>query len=207
MASSDLVEGLELESGLDAGLDTEAEAEATAQVDAETEADSSLVAEATAGLDAEISQALEKEASSEPADADLDDTEKIMQKYDESDAKAELAQKAITLDSDGGGIDKISASSLAHNKDEDNEHLKSIFERYLTSGKDQNGTPDGSKIVEKWNAQLAAEEAIRDWNKLSDPALNKFMKDYMQKSWEKFDTYNRGHIDILEAVPFIRDLM
>jgi len=67
--------------------------------------------------------------------------------------------------------------------------------------------PDGSKIIERWNAQLAAEEAIKDWNKLSEPALNKFMSDYMQKSWEKFDMYNRGHIDILEATPFIRDLM
>ena len=210
MASSNLEGGLELESALDAGLDSEAQVEAgaEAQVDAEVEADSSLVAEATVGLDSEISEALEKAVSSEPMDPDLDDTEKIMERYEETDAKAELAQKAMTLDGDArGGIDKISASSFAHSKDEDNEHLKSIFERYLTGGKGQNGMPDGSKIIERWNAQLAAEEAIKDWNKLSEPALNKFMNDYMQKSWEKFDTYNRGHIDILEATPFIRDLM
>ena len=52
--------------------------------------------------------------------------------------------------------------------------------------------PDGSKIIERWNGQLAAEEAIKGWNNISEPALNKFMSDYFQKSWEKFDTFNRG---------------
>jgi hypothetical protein len=42
----------------------------------------------------------------------------------------------MTLDGDpNGGVDKISASSFAHKKDEDNDHLKSIFEHYLISGK------------------------------------------------------------------------
>lgn len=106
-----------------------------------------------------------------------------------------------------GGVDKISASSFAHDKDEDNAHLKEIFERFLTGGKGPNGMPDGSKVLERWNAQLAAEEAIKSWNTISDPALEKFMGDYMQKAWERVDPYNRGSIDILEATPFIRDLM
>lgn len=59
-----------------------------------------------------------------------------MQRYEETDAKNELSQKEMTLDGDpNGGVDKISASSFAHKKDEDNDHLKSIFEHYLISGK------------------------------------------------------------------------
>ena len=42
---------------------------------------------------------------------------------------------------------------------------------------------------------------------MSDPALEKFIKDNFDKSWSKFDNFERGSIDVLETVPFIRDLM
>ena len=52
-----------------------------------------------------------------------------------------------------------------------------------------------------------AEEALKTWNTLSEPALEKFIKDNFEKSWSKYDNFDRGQIDILEAVPFIRELM
>jgi hypothetical protein len=52
-----------------------------------------------------------------------------------------------------------------------------------------------------------AEEALKNWNTLSEPALEKFIKDNFEKSWGKYDNFDRGQIDVLEAVPFIRDLM
>ena len=75
------------------------------------------------------------------------------------------------------------------------------------SGFGPDGMPNGSKVLEKWNGQLAAEEALKTWNELSEPALEKFMKDHFEKSWSKFDNFDRGSLDLLEAVPFIRDLM
>lgn len=51
------------------------------------------------------------------------------------------------------------------------------------------------------------EEALKNWNTLSEPALEKFIKNNFEKSWSKYDNFDRGQIDILEAVPFIRDLM
>lgn len=38
-------------------------------------------------------------------------------------------------------------------------------------------------------------------------ALEKFMKTYFDKAWSKYDMYNRGEIDMIEVVPFMRDLM
>lgn len=67
--------------------------------------------------------------------------------------------------------------------------------------------PNGKMTLEKWNAQLAAEEALKNWNTLSEPALDKFIKDNFDKSWSKFDAFDRGQIDVIEAIPFIRDLM
>jgi hypothetical protein len=54
-------------------------------------------------------------------DPNLDDTEKIMKRYEENDAKKELEQTAMAIGSDlSGGIDKIAANSFAHNKEADN---------------------------------------------------------------------------------------
>lgn len=73
--------------------------------------------------------------------------------------------------------------------------------------RDGEGAPSGEKKLEKWGAMLGSEEAIKGWNELSEPALEKFMKDNFDKSWGKFDMYNRGSIDLGEANYFIRDLM
>jgi len=37
--------------------------------------------------------------------------------------------------------------------------------------------------------------------------MNKFMKDNFSKIWSKYDQYDRSKIDMINAVPFIRDLM
>lgn len=55
--------------------------------------------------------------------------------------------------------------------------------------------------------QLAAEDLIRDWVQISEPALNKFMNDNFSKAWDKYDTYNRGQIAISEGSWLIRSLL
>lgn len=37
--------------------------------------------------------------------------------------------------------------------------------------------------------------------------MDKFMKDNFNKVWSKYDTYDRNKIDLINAVPFIRDLL
>jgi hypothetical protein len=107
-----------------------------------------------------------------------------------------------------GGIDKISASSYAHNTDDDNKELKQLFENYSSADKGEDGLPDSeNRIINKWQGQLAAEEAVKNWNKLSDGAMDKFMKTNFNKVWSKYDQYDRGKIDLINAVPFIRDLL
>ena len=49
---------------------------------------------------------------------------------------------------------------------------------------------------------------MRNWNiKLSEGAMDKFMKDNFSKVWTKYDQYDRGKIDLINAVPFARDLL
>ena len=106
-----------------------------------------------------------------------------------------------------GGIDSIAASNTKHNQFADDKYIKQIFDGYTTGDKDQNGAPNGGRILTKWNAQLAAEEVINNWNELSPGAVEKFFKDNMDKSWKKFDMYDRGSIPDTEEVYFARDLM
>jgi len=73
------------------------------------------------------------------------------------DAAKELADKRMALGDDPkGGIDLISAASARHGTDEDNKTIKRIFMGYSTGAKNDEGLPNGEKIIEKWNAQLAA---------------------------------------------------
>lgn len=126
-------------------------------------------------------------------DPNLDDTETIMKRYEENDIKKELDQKAFSVGSDlSGGIDKIAANSFAHNSEADNTQLRKLVEGYLQHGFAEDGMPNGKMTLEKWNAQLAAEEALKSWNTLSEAALDKFMKDNFDKSWTKFDSFDRG---------------
>ena len=55
--------------------------------------------------------------------------------------------------------------------------------------------------------QLAAEALIKDWITISEPALEKFMNDNFSKTWEKYDTHNRGQIAISEGSWLLRSLL
>lgn len=184
-----------------ADLTTDLEAGTSAEVEAGAEAlaEVSLQVEAEAGTDAAF----------DPMDPHLTDLDKIMKTYEDEDASKELAQKTMALGDDPkGGIDKISAGSYAHNKDDDNKDLKTLFESYSSAAKGDDGLPDAEdRIVTQWQARLAAEESIKNWNELSEAALEKFMTNNFNASWKKFDVYGRESIPMIDAVPFIRDLM
>lgn len=95
-----------------------------------------------------------------------------------------------------GGINKISESALAHDTDDDNKALKKLFEGYSSVKRSPNGlfgqTPDGGdRILTKTNAQLASEDAIKNWNELSEGALEKFMNNFFDKTFSRYDNFNR----------------
>jgi len=143
----------------------------------------------------------------DPFDSSLADVDRITKRYEEQDAKKELAQKAMTLDGDPrGGIDNIYAASIKHSTPDDDQFMKDVFETFFTGAKGSDGVPNGEKILTKWNAQLASEEILRNWVSLSEAALQKFIKDNFSQKWETYDTYQNGHIDESDAKPFVRDL-
>lgn len=97
----------------------------TLEVDAQAETQ----AEASTGLEAGAEALAELTADSsveaDPMDPHLADLDKVIKRYEDEDVAKELSQKHMALGNDpNGGIDKISASSYAHNTDEDNKELK-----------------------------------------------------------------------------------
>jgi len=59
----------------------------------------------------------------------------------------------MTLEGDPrGGIDNIYAASIKHSTPDDDKYLKDIFETYTTGAKSTEGTPNGERILTKWNA-------------------------------------------------------
>ena len=106
-----------------------------------------------------------------------------------------------------GGINTIAASAAMHQTDDDRRWLEGVFDRYSTGAKGTDGTPNGDRWLEKYHASLACEEIIRTWATVSDGAVEKFVKDHFDNTWNRWDQYTVGHIDMAEAIPMVRELM
>jgi len=89
----------------------------------------------------------------DPFDSGLADIDRITKRYEDQDAKKELAQKAMTLNGDPrGGIDNIYAASIRHSSLEDDHFMSDVFETFYTGAKGSDGVPNGNRILTKWNA-------------------------------------------------------
>ena len=106
-----------------------------------------------------------------------------------------------------GGIDKISATSLARKSFEDNKFLEELMEGYSLGGKGPDGIPNGERILTRSQAMLGSEDAIRSWNDISDSAMEKFMNDFFGSQWSRYDPMNKGYISATDSVTFVRELM
>ena len=70
----------------------------------------------------------------DPFDSGLADIDRITKRYEDQDAKKELAQKAMTLNGDPrGGIDNIYAASIRHSSPEDDHFMSDVFETWLST--------------------------------------------------------------------------
>jgi hypothetical protein len=108
----------------------------------------------------------------DPFDSGLADIDRITKRYEEEDAKKDLARKAMTLNGDPrGGIDNIYAASIRHSTPDDDRFMSEVFETYYTGAKGPDGVPNGNRILTKWNAQLASEEILRSWSSVSEGAV------------------------------------
>jgi len=118
--------------------------------------------------------------SADPYDPNYKDVDDIMKRFaDEDKEKAQLQEDMTVGDDPRGGIDKIATASLKHNKDEDTKFIKTTVETFTTGNKGPSGLPNGERILERAQAQLAAEEIIHTWVSapgISEPAMELFMK-------------------------------
>ena len=87
-------------------------------------------------------------------------------------------------------MNQIGFVSRQHNKAEDEDFMKSIFDQYAQAGKDKRGNPTGFDILMKDKAFEAAEEIIMKWNDLPQPNAKKYLDDKFDKNWAKFDVNN-----------------
>lgn len=85
--------------------------------------------------------------------------------------------------------------------------MKNLLEGYSTGGKGPDGMPNGERILDKWQMQLASEEVINTWTTVSDAAMKQFVKDNFMNVWETYDTNGLGHIDLDDGVPMMRQFM
>ena len=90
--------------------------------------------------------------------------------------------------------------------DED-EIMDKVFSKYSTEGKDDTGTPDGSRILLKQTAPKAAGVILEATHKLKGKEVPGYIKANFQKTWDRFDINNDGYIRAEETHTFMRSLM
>lgn len=52
--------------------------------------------------------------------------------------------------------------------------------------------PNGERILNKWQMQLASEEVINNWTTVTDAAMKLFEKENFQKAWDRYDNDGKG---------------
>lgn len=67
--------------------------------------------------------------------------------------------------------------------------------------------PNGERILNKEQMQLAAEEVINTWVTVSDGAMKEFEKENFDKVWNQYDNFNKGQIDLDDGIPVLRSFM
>lgn len=141
-----------IKSSADANLDADISSTLEADATAETQAEATVDLGAESGAEALTELTVDSTAEADPMDPHLADLDKVIKRYEEDDVAKELSEKHMALGDDPtGGIDKISASSYAHNSDEDNKDLKQLFENYSSADRGEGGLPDSeNRIINKW---------------------------------------------------------
>ena len=90
--------------------------------------------------------------------------------------------------------------------DED-EIMDKVFSKYSTEGKDDTGTPDGSRILMKATAPKAAGVILEATHKLKGKEVPGYIKANFEKTWSRFDINQDGFIRAEETHTFMRSLM
>ncbi len=64
-----------------------------------------------------------------------------------------------------------------------------MLEKYSQGSRDSEGLPNSNKrVLNKLNAELAAQEIINEWAEVTIPALEKFMNENFDKAFATYDS-------------------
>mmetsp|Transcript_1630 Transcript_1630/g.2884 ORF Transcript_1630/g.2884 Transcript_1630/m.2884 type:complete len:115 (+) Transcript_1630:1-345(+) len=89
---------------------------------------------------------------------------------------------------------KISLSDkrvqLAHNTGADDAYLTKVFGKFSVLGLDEQGEPNGRRVLTKFNALNAAREVIGKWKKLSGKELDDYLDSKFDSAWHSIDALN-----------------
>lgn len=144
----------------------------------------------------------------DPFDKQLEDTQRIMEKYQKLDALNEQKEKErhnFELPGDPtGGISKLYSVSINHKYPDDIKFINEVLEKYSQGSRDSEGLPNSNKrVLNKLNAELAAQEIINEWAEVTIPALEKFMNENFDKAFATYDSQKTNKIDLEDGVSFI----
>ena len=94
-----------------------------------------------------------------------DEVDDIIERNDQNEQQESLKKE---FDNAGSKMNQIGNVSKQHSTAEDEDYMKSVFDKYSKVGKDKRGNPNGMDILTKEGAREASLEIIMKWNELPE---------------------------------------
>ena len=143
-----------------------------------------------------------------PKEGEYPHVDAIMKKWADKDAEKEIAANKLAVEGDpDGGLGKIYAASLRHDKDEDSVYLKEISDKWSTGGKGADGWPNRQRVMSHASITLAAEEVMKAWvGNISDNAIELFLKRNLDGVWKTYPGWEKDQIELREGPHILREL-
>ena len=90
--------------------------------------------------------------------------------------------------------------------DSDDIFMRSMINTYALEGKNKDGSPNGSFVLDEAGARAASAEVLATHKGLRGAALSSYLSTYFPRAWAHFDVNRGGKIEVIKMPQFMRFL-
>ena len=90
--------------------------------------------------------------------------------------------------------------------DDDDLFMRSMIKTYALEGKNKDGSPNGSFMMDEATTRAASSEVLGTHKGMKGDALKKYLDTYFPRTFAHFDVTKGGKIEVIKMPQFMRFL-
>lgn len=146
------------------------------------------------------------ELDSDDSEDASDDNENVMLEDDEVTDQSDQYFAAGDQGMTPNGVEYIRTVPEQFNEESPNKFMRSMIENYALEQKTAKGEPSGIFRMNQKQTMQASKDVVAKNKKLEGKALDDFMSQYFERTWEHFDVNKETMLDVLDMPPFMKYL-